>query len=71
MTGAAVEPETSPFAAFAKVFAALAQFFGDPEVQRAGRKLMIDLELDDVTPSFSPTVDRAELGTGEPERIIE
>lgn len=60
------EAETpNPFGAVAKVFAALADFFGNPDVQRAGRKLLADLEIDDdFTPSLSPPVDIAQLGAG-------
>lgn len=68
-------PVSNPFGAIANIFSALADFFGNPDVQRAGRKLLADLEIDDdFTPTLSPPVDILQLSSGpktEPERGLE
>jgi hypothetical protein len=66
------EDTANPFGAFAKVFSALAEFFGNPAVQQAGRKLFADLEVRDSIPRLSPVGDsRPALTAGEPERMLE
>lgn len=73
------ESGSNPFGAFAKIFSALAEFFSNPHVQEAGRKLFAELEDDDAPalrpsrdpsrpfPTVVPPIDLLQLGAGKSE----
>lgn len=76
------EPEAdNAFGAIAKVFSALARFFGDPSVQEAGKRLFDELELNELPSSgtvgyelpgtVSPMLARPHYDDTDPGRMLE